>query len=256
MSRICRMGSDARLLLAGNALAAEGWEVISGVGCSSEEAVYLFAPRAGEAELLALLVQAEPKRGSLILPYRASERVKRFCAERGLFCVALWENEEYRRVNTAATVKGVLAEMLAKTGRLLSEEKILVCGWGQCGSRIGECLRLCGADVAVFSREGSAARAAEAGFDAFSDWEKASGVFDEVVNTIEDAVFSPAAFRCFSPGCRLFQVASGFSGLCAETLLTRGVTLVPLPSLPARYAPESEARVMAEIIRREWKKTR
>ena len=65
--------------------------------------------------------------------------------------------------------------------------------------------------------------------------------FDFVVNTVEEALFPSAFLSALPEGCVIFQVATGFSGLCADRLEAQGVRFVPLPALPGRFAPESEA---------------
>lgn len=240
------LGSDRRFDLVASALEEEGFSVLR-EGIAKERAVYLLPPATGEEEVLALLDRLA--KGSFVFWGRAGEKAKKHAAEKEIFLTSLTEDKLYLELNSRATAEGVLAEVIQKTPCLLGEETVLVCGYGNCGKQIAKLLWLCGCDVWVHSRKGSLAKAKEDGFNTIHTFGENLGMFDLVVNTVPAPIFPSAFLDALSVGTLLFQVASGLSGLDPKDLKERGISFHPLPGLPGRIAPETEADAIFRLIK-------
>jgi len=246
MYHIELLTSDPRFLLVSEALRERGYPEIQNNDKSGKKRLSLFSPRADHEEICKAIKDAAP--GSIALVGRASTETKAFCQENKILLIPLLEDKRYLSENAIATAEGVLAEAVLKCDRILSQLCVLVCGYGNCGKEIARLLWLCGCEVWVYSRERGEKKAAEDGFNTVNSLKDGVAISDLVINTVEAPIFPPAVLDAFPSGCRLFQVATGFSGLCAEELSRRGVLFYPLPALPARCAPLSEADTILSIL--------
>ncbi len=210
--------------------------------------LYLLPLGARDEEILQIARKA--KRGSVLFAGRASEKTKTALKEMGLSLFCLLEEELYLEKNSSATAEGTLSEVIRSTDRLLSEACILICGYGHCGRALARLFWLCGSEVWIFSHEGSMKRAKEDGFNLYHAPGDRMGMFDLVINTVPAPLLTEAFCRGMRQGTKLFQVASGLSGADPEALAKQGIQWVPLPSLPGRFAPETEAETIFSLMER------
>lgn len=183
-------------------------------------------------------------KGSLVVAGKASDQTRALFHQKGIDLFLLLENELYRKQNALATAEGALCEAICRTPRTLAGRACLVLGYGACGSAIARLFRFAGCKVSVYSHENSLLRAEKDGFLPCRDLEKEAASFDFVFNTIPHPTLPEAFFSGLAKGCIFFQIASGLSGLSPDLFDVRGATLVPLPGLPARYAPQTEAETI------------
>lgn len=188
--------------------------------------------------------------GSAVFLGRADGEERAALKERGIIAIPLLEDEEYLAQNARATAEGCLAALIECTDSLLENERVLLCGYGNCGRAIAALFRQIGIRLSVFSREGSMARAAREGFEVYRAPGDEMGRFSTLVNTVPEAIFPPAFLDAIPRGTHFFQVASGFSGLSVTSLEERGILFHPLPGLPGLCAPKSEAEAILGCIRK------
>ncbi|MBR5264128.1 MAG: hypothetical protein IKV50_05465 [Clostridia bacterium] len=246
MKRILLMTSDPRFRRVVQRLSEQGWETVESGDCSKEPCLVLFALNAAQEAIKEVLERASA--GSRFVIGRAGDEIKALARKRGIHLLCLLEEEAYRKSNAQATAEGVLAEILGKTPRLLGECRGLVCGFGTCGTVIARLLRRLGAEVWVKTGERSTPLAREEGFSLATLSPREAQRYDFVVNTVESPLFSEEFLAALPAGCVIFQVASGFSGFCADRLEAQGIRFVPLPGLPGRFAPHSEADCILHLL--------
>lgn len=242
-------GKDRRFDLLSQRLFRDGYQVFR------EERETFLSPAAfvfplGEKEerILSLLEKIPPE--SLVLLGKGTERIRLLCEDKGHTCVCLLEREDYLSFNCIATSEGTLAQIIQNCDRVLPQLKILVCGYGNCGREIARMLTSLDCPPHIFSRQGSMEKAKKAGFSLCPEPEKLPGFFDVVVNTVPAPIFSSSFFAALHPGSHFFQVASGTSGIDPEALKKRGISFHPLPGLPGKYSPATEAEAIDRVIRR------
>lgn len=241
------LGSDRRY-----DLIAEKWSETGGLvfreinSPPSEKALFFLPMGMGEEGILPLFSIALP--GSVFLVAKSTPKIQAKAEEKGLLCFALFEIESYRKENSTATAEGLLSEIIRKTDRNLSEQCVLIYGYGNCGKAIADLLYLVGCEVWVWSRERGQKKALADGFNLFPAPNRGLSMFDLVINTVPDPVFPSSLLATLRKGSHFFQIASGLSGICPEELSARGVFFHPLPGLPGKISPASEADLIFQII--------
>jgi dipicolinate synthase subunit A len=241
------LGSDRRYDLIAEKLSQTGGHVFRKIeGVPSEKALFFVPMGMGEEGILQLIELALPD--SVFLVAKATSKIKAAAEKRNVSCIALFDAESYRKENSTATAEGTLAEIIQKTDRNLSDQCVLVYGYGNCGKAIADLLYLVGCEVWVWSRERGQKKALADGFNLFPAPTHGLSMFDCVINTVPEPIFSDSLLCTLREGSHFFQIASGLSGICPEDLLSRGVFFHPLPGLPGKISPAAEADLIFEII--------
>ncbi len=242
------LGKDARYDLVEKELSFLGARIFRSFETEQKEKAFFFLPMGmKENEILSLMEEAKPE--SIFLMAKMSPKIKEKANEKNLFCSALFDFEPYHRKNSIATAEGALAEIIQKTDRALSELCILIYGYGHCGKEIANLLWLCGCEVWIWSRERGQKKALADGFNLFDAPKHGFSMFDCVVNTVPDPIFSDSLLATLQEKSHFFQIASGNSGISEDILSRRGVCFHPLPSLPGKVSPASEADLILQIIK-------
>lgn len=253
MTQFFLLGSDARFSRLAEKLSQRG-RVFREIGAAngaenegSNRNVYVFPFRQTEAEWINMLSPL-PKNG-FVFVWQAGAALKRLCEEKNFQLTEYAADKIYRAENAKATAEGALASVLTKTESLLAGECVLVCGYGACGQELARLFWLCGCEVFVFSRARGLKAAAEDGFNTLSSLSTPRlAMFDVVLNTVPEAIFPASVLENFREGSFFFQIASGTSGIDTQLLKKREVSYVPLPGLPAIFAPQSEAEALEALI--------
>lgn len=149
--------------------------------------------------------------------------------------------------NAVAAAEGVLANAITLTKRNLCGSKSLVAGYGRCGSAVAE--KLCALKSQVDVLEKDAAKSQEAmkkeyGIVGMEDLSS----YDLIVNTIPAFLFDADALKSCREDVVILDIASSPGGVDFTYCKERGIRAELLPGLPAKYAPETSARILAEVI--------
>lgn len=233
-------GQDPRMILAAKALFREGYAPASDGAAD----LVLCPPGWKEDKLADAAGQVLP--GGILTAGSVTPSLAARCAARGIRAIGLLEDPAYRAANALATGEGTLADAIRLFPRVLAGERVLVLGYGACGSEIARLFAAAGCRVSVWSHPASLDRAARAGFPPAKAAELPQMAL--TVNTVPDPDFMPVLIGGLSPGSRFFQVASGpVPG--EQALIDRGVVCYALPGLPGKYAPESEAKTILAVLR-------
>ena len=235
------LGTDLRFECLASLLQEEGCTVLT-QPLADRPATYFLPINASDTDLCALLPRIA--KGSLIVTGKASDETRALCHQKKITLFLLLENETYRKQNALATAEGTLWEAIARTPRTLAGRTALVLGYGACGSAIAHLFFSARVRTFVYSHENSLLRAEKAGFLPCRILEKEAPLFDLVINTIPHPALPDAFFAGLKKGCLFLQVASGLSDISPARLDAQGVIFVPLPGLPARIAPQTEAETI------------
>lgn len=248
MKHFYLLDEDPRYRLLGDMLWDAGYRVSFSLEKEEEAAFYFFSLGAGEEKIRPVLEDA--KKGSFAFIGKNIPTLSPLAKEKNIVLCPALEDEIYLLKNAKATAEGVLKHVIESCPRTLSELTVLVYGFGNCGSEIARLLWLCGCEVFITSRERGSRAATKEGFNVFPAEKKGLSMFDAVINTVPDPIFSPSLLETLGAGSHFFQVASGLSGIDPDSLSSRGVLFHPLPRLPGRYAPLSEAQALYDLISR------
>lgn len=240
-------GTDKRFDLIADRLIEDG-KTVARSGVSQKSATYLFPLNTAGDALISQLENIQPK--SLVFVGKSNEAVREKAKENQIHLISLLDEHDYVEENALATAEGTLASVIQETNRVLRDTCVLICGFGNCGKAIARLFWLCGCEVWIFSREGSMEKAHCEGFNTYRAPGKHMGMFDAIINTVPAPIFSETFLQSFVPGTHLFQVASGLSGIDPNLLKEKGIPFHPLPGLPGKVAPESEADSILRILSR------
>ena len=73
-------------------------------------------------------------------------------------------------------------------------------------------------------------------------------MFDGVINTVPEPIFTHEMLSTMRCGSSFFQIASGTSGIDPKKAEEMGFHFVPLHGLPGKYAPASEADAIRRVV--------
>ncbi len=242
------LGEDRRFDLLSEMLKRDHYRVSRTLSPTEVPSAYLFSLASSGDDVCSVLEKVPKK--SFVLVGRSTPKLVQLAKEKDLSLVALLEDETYLLANSLATAEGTLSEVIRCTDHLLTEASILICGYGNCGRSLARLLWLCGGEVWVWSREGSMERARQDGFNTYRAPGKKMGMFDVIINTVPEPVFTEEFLNSIHPGTHFFQVASGLSGVLPDQAKLLGIHFHPLPGLPGRFAPATEAGSIYRVLNR------
>ena len=248
--RFAVIGSDARQLAAGRALARAGYAVEGPEEIALADYILLPLPLdAARTPLAELLRAARP--GALALGGMLSEEAKAIAAEAGVELVDYFAREELILCNAIPTAEGCIGILMAERTRTLWNSAILLAGFGPVGQALGVRLAALGAQVTVAARR-PAQRALAESFSLravdLARLEQVAPAFDTVVNTIPAPVLGDGVLARLRSGSLIVDLASKPGGTDFAAAARRGHRAIHALSLPAACAPETAGEAVARTV--------
>ena len=229
---ICVLPGNERQSALSRILAARGYEVAGEECVDGASAVVL--PRAATCVLRSRV--REGAKNAVIFAWEpvgdfesGGCRVVLFGSDRDL----LWRN-------ALLTAEGALFCAMAKLPRAVRGSRVLVFGSGRVATAVADAFSAVGAFVTVAARRAGFMNAVPIG--------DADLNVDVIVNTVPARIIDADAIPS---GTLVLDVSSDPYGFDIARAQRRGVDALRLPSLPARYAPESAASILADVVERE-----
>ena len=249
--RFAVIGSDARQLAAGRALARAGYAVEGPEEIALADYILLPLPLdAARTPLAELLRAARP--GALALGGMLSEEAKAIAAEAGVELGEDCAREELAIRNAIPTAEGCIGVLLAQRKRTLWGSAVLLLGFGPVGQAVGTRLAALGAQVTVAARRPAQRAQAESlgmrGAE-LSRLAQLAPAFDTVVNTIPAQVLTAPVLARLRPGSLIVDLASRPGGTDFDAAARCGHKAIHALSLPAACAPETAGEIVARTVR-------
>lgn len=249
--RFAVIGSDARQLAAGRALARAGYAVKGPEEIALADYILLPLPLdAARTPLAELLRAARP--GALALGGMLSEEAKAIAAEAGVELVDYFAREELAIRNAIPTAEGCIGVLLAQRKRTLWGSAVLLLGFGPVGQAVGTRLAALGARVTVAARRpAQRAQAESLGMQGaeLARLDRLAPAFDTVVNTIPAQVLTAPVLARLRPGSLIVDLASRPGGTDFDAAARCGHKAIHALSLPAACAPETAGEIVARTVR-------
>ena len=237
--RFAVIGSDARQLAAGRALARAGYAVEGPEEIALADYILLPLPLdAARTPLAELLRAARP--GALALGGMLSEEAKAIAAEAGVELVDYFAREELTIRNAIPTAEGCIGVLLAQRKRTLWGSAVLLLGFGPV------------AHVTVAARRpAQRAQAESLGMQGaeLARLARLAPAFDTVVNTIPAQVLTAPVLARLRPGSLIVDLASRPGGTDFDAAARCGHKAIHALSLPAACAPETAGEIVARTVR-------
>lgn len=163
------------------------------------------------------------------------------------------QSPAFARENALLTAEGLLSEVIRYTPFSLSSARVLLLGYGYCGSAIGTLLHPLCHSIYVLEQDLEKQALAEKKGICPIQTEDFSTVLPHcslVINTIPAAVLEKEWIQELPGSCHIFDIASSPFGF--PEYLTEGLLLpyFRLSGLPGRFSPESSGRAIGKAIER------
>ena len=248
--RFAVIGSDARQLAAGRALARAGYAVEGPEEIALADYILLPLPLdAARTPLAELLRAARP--GALALGGMLSEEAKAIAAEAGVELVDYFAREELTIRNAIPTAEGCIGVLLAQRKRTLWGSAVLLLGFGPVGQALGARLAALGANVTVCARRAEQRALAESLGLQGAELARLAALapaFDTVVNTIPAPVLTEPVLAALRPGSLIVDLASKPGGTDFAAAQRLGCKAIHALSLPAACAPDTAGEAVARTV--------
>ena len=248
--RFAVIGSDARQLAAGRALARAGYAVDGPEEIALADYILLPLPLDSARTPLAELLRAA-RPGALALGGMLSAEAKAIAAEAGIELVDYFAREELTIRNAIPTAEGCIGILLAERKRTLWGSAVLVLGFGPVGQALGVRLAALGAQVTVAARRpAQRAQAESLGMQGveLARLAQLAPAFDTVVNTIPAQVLTALVLARMRPGSLIVDLASRPGGTDFDAAARYGHKAIHALSLPAACAPETAGEIVARTV--------
>lgn len=159
------------------------------------------------------------------------------------------DDEALSSVNAELSAEAAIYEAMQRTERALMEMRVLVTGYGLFGRSLAQKLKALGAEVWVAARrEQQRTLACEDGMQAIpiADMANWIGQMDLILNTIPARILTEEAIAKRKQEAWILELASAPYCFDPEQARDLGLKFEVLPALPARYAPASAGKALAE----------
>lgn len=153
--------------------------------------------------------------------------------------------------NAHITAEATVAEVLRYSEHSIRGQKMLVTGYGACGSRIAKMFALLGADVTVAARRESVrGQIKEDGFKArdFDEIDDLIGEMHTVVNTVPALVITEERISKMAADSLIIDIASKPGGTDFEAAGRCGIKAKLSLGLPGVYTTTSSAKLLRDAI--------
>ena len=159
----------------------------------------------------------------------------------GYPAIDLLQDAQYVAENAAITADCAIRVARDKMDRIWRGCPVLVIGWGRIGKCLAYQLKAMGADVTVAARKESDLAIARAlGFEAANSLDFAPSGYRVIFNTVPAAILSKEQCKACDPNALKIELASK-PGIADSNVISA-------LGLPAKYAPESSGRLIADTF--------
>ena len=248
--RFAVIGSDARQLAAGRALARAGYAVEGPEEIALADYILLPLPLdAARTPLAELLRAAKP--GALALGGCLSAEAKAIAQEAGVELVDYFARPELAVYNAIPTAEGCIGILLRERTRTLWGENLLLPGFGPVGQALGVRLAALGTNVTVCARRPEQRALAQSlGLRAapLQSLAALAPAFDTVVNTIPAPVLTAQVLAALPKKSLIVDLASKPGGTDFAAARRLGHTALHALSLPTVWAPETAGEALARTV--------
>lgn len=166
---------------------------------------------------------------------------------------ALSDSLEFAVANAKLTAEGLLSDVIRYTPFSLKNVRILLLGYGRCGSAIGTLFSAFETGIYVLERELSKQlQAEEHGLLALSENEKKTILpsCNLVINTIPQAVLTQEELALLPGDCHIFDIASAPFGFSNDICSEFAIPYFRLSGLPGKFHPKTAGIIAGKTIER------
>ena len=153
--------------------------------------------------------------------------------------------------NAELSAEAAVCEAMLHGRLALMDMNVLVTGYGLFGRALAVKMRRLGASVWIAARREQQRRQAEEDgmhSASFQELETLIPQMDMILNTVPAPVLNERHLKLIPRGCWLMEMASAPYGFDQEMAKSMGISCELLPGLPARYSPDSAAKILHDAV--------
>ena len=244
------IGQDGRQQAAARTLSDRGFRVCGEEGAPGADYILLPMPLSMEkGALCALFAAAKP--GAVAFAGRVGNEAAEAAVHAGVELVDYLLREELAVLNAIPTCEGALEILLRERPVTLWQSKVVITGFGRIAKLLALRLGALGAQVTVAARkpgDRALARALGLGAADTAELAKLCADADILVNTVPQRLITGQMIGKMHKHAFLLDLASAPGGIDLSAAGARGLRSVWALSLPARSAPVTAGRFVADTV--------
>lgn len=179
-----------------------------------------------------------------------NEYLAKKCEDYNLSYHVMTSAKEVQIKNAVPTSEGVIAHLIANRIDTISDSRILIIGYGVCGSDLAKKLSALGADVyaLVRNKEKENAARADSVKPIYLDKFIGDSEFDVIINTVPSRVLTNEMLEN-TAGALLIDIASKPYGFDMEYAKKINEKSTILSGIPGKYALRTAGEILGDFIR-------
>ena len=179
-----------------------------------------------------------------------SEDVMNLCPK-DIKLIDVLRDEDVVWSNAMLTAEGLIGEIIKNTDFSLNNSKVLILGFGKCGTNIASRLFNLNCDVSIYDHtKKHLSQAASYEYKTLEkgDFSTLLNKFDIIINTVPEIIFSEYNMSLLKKSCVLFEIAGYPYGFDKKLSEKYGISLITCPGLPGKTAPKAAGELIAKSI--------
>ena len=204
---------------------------------------FLFSPKSSvklsENELCSVLAKSASVFGGMV-----SESLIKKVKEKGADIVDYYKNEDLLRANATLTAESAML-LLEQEKIPVKNKRVLVLGFGRCGSELARLIKSAGGNVTVVTGKKTINGYSYFGF---SSLRESISAFDLVINTVPSQVLGSEELKRMNKDSSVLEIASAPYGVDFDCAEREKIRVIRAPSLPGRFFPERAGEAIAQTI--------
>lgn len=153
--------------------------------------------------------------------------------------------------NAMLTAEGLIAKIIENTDFSLNNSKVLILGFGKCGTNIAGRLNSLNCLVTIYDHTPKhLSQALSYGYDILEleDISYKINDFDIIINTVPQNILSDFCMSNIKESCVLFEIAGSPYGFDKKIAEKYNLSLITCPGLPGATAPKAAGELIAKSI--------
>lgn len=259
-AKIVILGQDERQI----AMAEElnrvkiGFSVVSGItskeqALAAQSADYIVLPVSGTVENVSFdesWIKSLHKK-TVILAGKTPDSFRQYCQNYQIRQIEYLKRKDFQIANAVPTAEGAIKLYMDMAKQTINTARMLVLGFGQCGSALSLRLKAMGASVTVFARKKEElilGRSLGLDIREYSQLPKLVRQKHCLFNTVPAKLLDSSILPFIPTDCIIIDIASAPGGTDFELCRKLGINSILASNLPGRFFPKTAGKILADTI--------
>ncbi len=241
--------TDLRQVAIGESLVEKGFEKVAIENMGKADVIILPFVNVEKDVVLDSSFFEGIKEGAVVYTGAKDDKVRVKFEKAGVDFREILDSQIMTVLNALPTAEGVLFNLLGDFDKCLVGAKVLVLGYGVCGSVIAEKLKALKSKVYIFEKcELKKADARNQGLKTIKEKEIIEHKFDIIINTIPLKVVSEDTLNRLNINTLVYEVASAPFGFDEDWMIEKGFKYKKLRGLPSRFGVRYSSENISSFI--------